>query len=384
MRLMLACWLTVLLGCAAPTSLAARAEIDPAQMDFAESSPAESPKDRRSSPQGNEASAPQEPAPQRADRQVVYSASLRLVVVSASESMAQVQRFTEEVGGHLSESHLRSITVRVPAKDFDTTLARISRLGEVVDRQVRAADVTEEMLDLNIRLENARRTRERLLEHLSKSTEINSTLKIEAELSRVSGEIEQMEGKLRLLQSQIAMSTIKVEFNVLAPGRAGSDRGLGLPFKWIEALGDGLVAGNVEKLPRKSGWLFFGPKFDPPADFIRYYQTDTQVEAMNAGGIRIKIREQENFDEGALSFWSKLARKALVESRAMSVGEERDLGEDRALIAGTREVAGQDQGYMLMLARTSKQVYSFEAWGPKSAFDAQYESLVKSAKSLRR
>ena len=39
-------------------------------------------------------------------------------------------------------------------------------------------------------------------------------------------------------------------------------------------------------------------------------------------------------------------------------------------------------GYLLVLARTKNHVYTFEAWGPKQAFDARLEALVASARSL--
>ncbi|MEO6710714.1 MAG: DUF4349 domain-containing protein [Planctomycetota bacterium] len=315
---------------------------------------------------------------------MIYSASLRLVVVSAPETMKSIQTLAEKAGGHLQESDARSITIRVPAAAFDATIAQIADLGEVVDRSIKASDITEQMLDLNIRLDNARRTRERLLEHLAKSQKIEDTLKIEQELSRVSGDIEQMEGRLRYLQSQIDMSTIRVELNTNSPQSRGPAAGLGLPFEWIDRLGDGLVAGSVESMPRKANVFSRGPRFDPPKDFIRYYSSSELVEAMSADGLRIKIQKQENYDKGALSFWGKLARKSLAHSRMLVISEERDLGEDRAMLVGSRLVSGELSGYMIVLARTKDHVYSFEAWGPKAAFDRQLEALVASAKSLRR
>ncbi len=333
---------------------------------------------------GGRYASPTQDAPAQPNRQVIYSAGLRVVVVSQADATRSIQSFAEQAGGYLQESDSGSITIRVPADKFEKTLERIASLGEVVDRSVKAADVTEEMLDLNIRLDNARKTRDRLLEHLAKSDKVEDTIKIEAELSRVSGEIERMEGKLRYMQSQIAMSTIRVDLNVLAPRTPGSNGNLDLPFDWIERLGDGLVAGNVKSMPRKPSFFSGGPKFDPPKDFIRYFSKDTLVEAMSADGLRLKLQKQLNYDKGALAFWSKLARKALVESRALAVGTERELGEDRAMISGTREVAGVQYGYLLVLARTKDHVYSFEAWGPKPVFDAQFEALVASAKSLQR
>lgn len=315
-------------------------------------------------------------------REVIYTADLGVVVVSIEQSTRAVQSLAEKIGGYLQESDSISITVRVPAPKFESTIEQIATLGEVVERSISASDVTEEFLNLNIRLDNANRTRARLLEHLAHSKKIGDTLKIEAELSRVSETIEEMEGKLRYMRSQIAMSTITVGWTARTTSQPGAPT-LGLPFQWIEELGDGLVAGQVEQRTRDPRLFDFGPKFEPPADFIRYFSSRYLVEALSADGLRIKVRRHDNHDRGELGFWKDLAHESLVRSRALAVTSEQDLGDGRAVITGTREVGGQTLGYMLLLKRTNKRVYSFEAWGPKATFDEHAAALEKSAKSLR-
>lgn len=316
-------------------------------------------------------------------RQVIYSASLRLVVVSRTEASAAIRKIADTLGGHLQESDSTSITIRVPANQFDSAVEQIARQGEVIDKAVKASDVTEQMIDLNIRLDNAKKTRERLLALMDKMEKIEETLKIEAELLRLTTEIETIEGKLRYLQSQIAMSTIRVELNSTQPRQVAGDP-LGLPFAWVSRLGDGLVAGSVESTPRKAGWFSGGPKFDPPSDFVRYYSDENLVEAVNADGMRIKVQKHENFDKGNLEFWKKLVRRSLIEIRAVAVGREDSVDNNAWLVTGTREVAGSQYGYLLLLSRSDRNLFTFEAWGPKAQFEAARAALEKSAKSLQR
>jgi tellurite resistance protein len=59
-----------------------------------------------------------------------------------------------------------------------------------------AQDVTEEFYDVDARLRNKRVEEQRLVEHLKKSTaRLQDILAVEREISRVRGEIEQMEGR---------------------------------------------------------------------------------------------------------------------------------------------------------------------------------------------
>lgn len=337
---------------------------------------------RRSADAANAPSADRTPQA-NSDRQVIYSAALRMVVVSVRDASNQVLSLAKQAGGHLQRSDSNSITVRVPAAQFEAVLGQIEKLGEIVDRNVDASDVTEQVLELEIRLDNAKRARERLLVHLEKSQKVEDTLKIETELARVTLEIERIEGLLRSLRSQVALSTIQVTLNSRTPQGGPSD-GLAIPFEWVGRLGNGLLAGAVESLPRKPNLLTRGPSFTPPREFLRYFSNDDLVEAMNAEGVRIKVQRHTNFDSGALAFWSKLARQAVVEGRSVAVASEREVGDDRALLLGSRDVGGVRHGYLLLLARTPSRVYSFEAWGPASAFDPLREALEKSALSLQR
>jgi hypothetical protein len=45
-------------------------------------------------------------------------------------------------------------------------------------------------------------------------------------------------------------------------------------------------------------------------------------------------------------------------------------------------VGGKPHGYLLLLLRAKRHVYTFEAWGPSELFDAAWPALEESARSL--
>ena len=181
-----------------------------------------------------------------------------------------------------------------------------------------------------------------------------------------------MKGKIRYMESQAAMSTIRVQFN--APRARPSQPGLNLPFAWVERLGDGLVAGTVEGTPRKTGIFGRGPDFTPPQGFVRYYQSDDYVEAMDAGDLRIKVQKHPNYDNADIKFWTRLARRALIESRSLAISGESQAPEV-GRIAGTREVAGKLYEYRLTIRRVGKSIVTLEAWGPRDQFEPQQNAI---------
>jgi hypothetical protein len=312
-------------------------------------------------------------------RQVIYSAAYRIVVADIAGSLTSIRKNAEQLGGYLQEVSGNAITVRVPASKFNDAIAFVERVGEVVDRQLKAQDITEEMHDLQTRIDNQERLRQRFQALLAKAEKVEDALKIEQELARVTEELDKAKGKLRYLQAQVAMSSIRVELNSPMPQTHGTP-GTNLPFDWVNQLGDGIVEGQVQQTVRKAGIFGRGPRFKPPADFVRYYEANNVVEAMNADGLRLRVIRRENVDKAGIDFWSTLVRKSLVENRALSVvNEERG---DFYILQGTRDVGGKQLGYVLGLKRSNGHVVAFEAWGAKESIDRAFDALRRSSLSV--
>jgi hypothetical protein len=315
----------------------------------------------------------------RAARDVVYSAAFRVVVANVPGSIARVREMAEEFGGYMQEVSGGAITVRVPAAKFDDAVEFIEQVGHVVDRQVKAEDVTDQLRDLRAHLDNQEKLRQRYQALLEKAQKVEDALKIEAELARVTEELDKVKGMLRLLESQIAMSTLRVEFNAGGtPNTRGT--GPGLPFDWVNELGQGLVEGQVQENVRRAGLFGHGPRFKPPGSFVRYYEHTDETEAMDARGLRLRVIRRDNVDKAPLSFWSPLVKKSLVEGRSLHVDAE-ESADNFYLLRGTRQVGGQPVGYVMVLKRNPGHVAVFEAWGPKALVDERFEALRASGLS---
>lgn len=165
---------------------------------------------------------------------LIYTANLSLAVFHVEAGLDAVTRIGQEAGGYLSARQDTAVTIRVPRDRFDDTIARIEALGNVLHRDIRARDVTDEYVDLEARLKSSYAMRERLQELLAKAA-VKEALDIEAQLGRVTEEIERMEGKLKLMRDEIAFSTITASFAPVAE-QPVHDNAL-LPFSWLQTLG---------------------------------------------------------------------------------------------------------------------------------------------------
>ena len=181
----------------------------------------------------NQGAAPQKPISQKLirdaelDLEVDAYETTRPVIdarLAAVKGYVALARVDHQEGG-VSSAELE---LRVPAAKLDAFIAECINLGTVRHQSVRARDVTEEYYDAVARLANARKLEARYLELVETKTEsVKDLLEVERELGRVREQIETIEGKLRLFDSQVAMSKVVLRITTRDRFTAGKSATLG-------------------------------------------------------------------------------------------------------------------------------------------------------------
>lgn len=173
---------------------------------------------------------------ERADAIVIYTADLTVAVFEVQKSIEQVAAVAKTQGGFMARRDDRSITIRVPARHFDATVKQLEDIGDVLHRNVMAEDVSEEFHDLQIQLRNLHALRERLVVLLGKASKVEEAIAVEKELSRVSGEIDRIQGRLKFLADRAQLSTITVTLEPRQP-KAMEKGPFQVPLPWLPDLG---------------------------------------------------------------------------------------------------------------------------------------------------
>lgn len=176
-----------------------------------------------------------DPATPKERRIVIYNAGLRIVVKEVEAAIRQTEALAAEFGGYVQGIRSESITIRVPVARYSDAVARVEDLGRVIERQLDAADVTEEYVDLEARLKNAKAVRDRLKALLDRAEDVKAALEVEKELKRVGEEIERLEAKLELIKSRVAFCTISATFERVYR-TPPSQQIMKLPFRWLREL----------------------------------------------------------------------------------------------------------------------------------------------------
>ena len=145
-------------------------------------------------------------------------AALTLTTKEFDKTRASLEEILKRHSGYMGELKVsapaeagRSLTatLRIPAQQLDSALAELKKLGRVEDESQGGEEVTQQYVDLEARLANGIHTEQRLTEILrSRTGKLQDVLKVELEIDRVRGEIEQMQAEKKELSKRVAFATL--------------------------------------------------------------------------------------------------------------------------------------------------------------------------------
>jgi hypothetical protein len=149
---------------------------------------------------------------------IVRTAQLSLVAKDFAKARAGAEEILKRHGGYVGQLNVnapvnaaRTLTAvfRVPSPHLDAALSELKALGRVTSESQNGEEVTQQYVDLEARLANARHTEQRLSDLLRDRTgRLSDVLEFEKEIDRVRGEIEDMEAQRKLLAKQVNYATL--------------------------------------------------------------------------------------------------------------------------------------------------------------------------------
>ena len=163
-------------------------------------------------------------------RIIVRTVDMGLVVNDVSQAINNVTELAKKMGGWLvssdhSQKHRGFVSVRVPADRLDESVRGLRGMAEEVESEVSTSrDVTDEYVDTSARIRNLEATEEALFALMRREGEIKDILAVRQELTNVQGEIERLQGRIKLLEQTSAFSLLNVGLR-LAPAEMEVDAG---------------------------------------------------------------------------------------------------------------------------------------------------------------
>ncbi|HXT00461.1 MAG TPA: DUF4349 domain-containing protein [Elusimicrobiota bacterium] len=176
---------------------------------------------RAASPGALEASAPEAVAGKGFDRKMIREGNLTIEVAGRGEARGRALEAARRLGADVlsdesaegDDGGAASMTFAIDSARLPQLIEALTPLGRVLTRATSSEDVTEEWVDLDSRLANAKAVRARLEELLRfKTTKLADVVLVERELERVGAEVEQMEGRKKYLAARTERARLCVRF----------------------------------------------------------------------------------------------------------------------------------------------------------------------------
>jgi len=173
------------------------------------------------------------------ERKMIREGSLTLEVSGRAEARGRALEAARRLGADIladessegDDGGAASMTFAIDSGKLPQLIEALSPLGRVLSRETSAQDVTEEWVDLDSRLANAKAVRTRLEELLRfKTSKLADVVLVERELERVGSELEQMEGRKKYLAARTERARLCVRFQQ-PPKIVSSTAGIGASLR---------------------------------------------------------------------------------------------------------------------------------------------------------
>ncbi len=153
------------------------------------------------------------------DLLIIKTGTLGLQVAAIDDSLSAANARIVALGGYVSgsqrsgdgEGAVADVTYRIPAARWDEALAALRGLAvKVLGEETQTDEVTGQVRDLGARIANLHATEGALQAIMARATKISDVLDVQAQLTDVRGQIEQLETEKQHLEEQAAYGTLTV------------------------------------------------------------------------------------------------------------------------------------------------------------------------------
>jgi hypothetical protein len=308
----------------------------------------------------------------------IVTASLVLRVDRPGEAVDAVIADARSRGGWFARRTDDEVTVRIPVSDLDAAQGAAAALGRAVAREIERTDVTEQVADLTARVTSRRDAMARYEAVLAEATP-KSVVTVQRQILHLVQEIEELTGKLRVLDDRSRWATLHVATRFedrRPPARDGSSS-----FEWIDALDLGDLLSAFHGGTRR--WTTAANV--PVPDGFSAWRRARHFRAVSADGVVFRVRTFRGQPEADLGFWTEALRNHL------DAGGYRVTGEHGAPAGGQPAVrfeaeapCGQgDCAWRLVAAPRGRGILVVEAAGPVTAMEGRAEAVDAAARDVR-
>jgi len=182
--------------------------------------------------------------PTTIDTKIIRTAFITLEVRDVTGSVDTLKALVITHGGYLSSSSIQAgynnqlsgtVVLRVPAAEFENTLAGVKAVGTVKSVSTQGEDVTEQYVDVQAQITSYQNQLSQYNEIMKKAVKVSDVIEIQQQIDQVQTNLNRLQGQLKYLNSRIDMSTITVTLQ--EPEPVGGSTG----YNFVNTINQGIA-----------------------------------------------------------------------------------------------------------------------------------------------
>lgn len=160
------------------------------------------------------------------DAKIIRTGTIDIEVTDVPKALLAARDGIRSMGGYIGASQTAntddrptaSVTYRIPADRWEDALDLLRGLNgftsKVLDEKTEAVEVTGAVIDLEARIRNLRASETALQEIAAGATKVSDVLEVQAQLTSVRGQIEQLTAQLGDLTDRASFATLTVSYSL--------------------------------------------------------------------------------------------------------------------------------------------------------------------------
>ncbi|MFJ7077455.1 DUF4349 domain-containing protein [Streptomyces sp. NPDC098781] len=175
---------------------------------------------------------------------IIRTASLTVQVKDVPKALDEARTATEDAGGYVGnetttrdgDGHERTrVVLRVPVDRYAEVLTELEGAGKLIERDAKAQDVTDQVVDVESRITSQRASVARIRELMDRATQLSDVVTLEGELSSRQANLEALLAQQASLKDRTSLATITLSLSETPVKRAVKDDDPG----FVDALAGG-------------------------------------------------------------------------------------------------------------------------------------------------
>lgn len=296
------------------------------------------------------------------------------LVVQVDDRQAAIDRaiaIAEAQGGWFASLGTQQVSLRVPTAASRAVIEELRGLGDLIDRSFSSQDLGPQLVDLESRLKARREVLARYEAVLAQASP-QAVVSVERQITNVVGEIEGIEGQLRVLRDRSSVARIDLSFQFRerrAPTRDGSSS-----FAWLNTLNVADVLADFQSARRTNPSRATVPT---PEGFAAWKKRG-RFQAVSPDDVVMRVRSAKNKPYAALTYWQEALRNRMKDAGYTIVSESNvsASGVPGVVLELGAANGEQDQTYLIGLFVDGRHLLIVEATGETTRFRARRDAIM--------